>query len=1204
MKDSIKKRKNKLLVLCLSALMISSVAALAACSDDTTDSSSSSSSSVTASEVKDTGLIKNSNFNFVDEKNVFNTTVNGWTRSVNSTTSGSALSSKAASGVLDLSDDAWTDLTTSYYSTPEQGGLSKEAADAVVAALTEEEAEAVWEKLTTYDKLLYYKTWKAKDENKNLTISKELEFYESFNISYEDIPTINQFATHHTQDEIAAIEDETGKDFDDYKVLMIHNQLPALNSNNTYKEQGTAQKYTSTSTVTVKAGSAAQFSIWVRTQDLRSSSTDGSGQDAVDKGAYISITHSVGGKSLDAYKVENINTQNMSADELSNGWKQYTFLLQGSSYTDTTFSIVLGLGQGGSSDRGEWVNGYAFFDDIQCETISNATYEDLLDEYGLADNDKYVVGFEDEGEDKIVNVADPKHAGQAHFALDFYSAFTSLDDTTKYGFYPSFTDASVSATTSEAAGKQVSSLKGDENVAPWLNGGFDGSKDVNKVYYGTEDIAEDTADNKYLKAVYDNYFAEDNFIKDDQPVFLMLSTNGAAWTVDPSYAFEFKNPETGEKINHLAISFFVKTSDMQGYTGASVTLIDGVNKTSFSALDTSDIEAVKVDDNDDVYEGWQQCFFFVENASDIDATTFKLSFNFGPTSISQSTTADSYHAGFAAFTGFTVYAMTEEEYSAAKSSTYSKIVSVKGDKEDEVKSSSGFDTSAGVPVNAIEDGLAHTQNYKGVYSNSAYITGGKNDSTAYNTYANAGLISQEYFTDEKGYFATPDNESPAWLKGIKGLATNATSAQEVWNTVFGSDCIRPLLIWNDGTNKTTSYGYIGASTTIAANTYTAVSVRVKVSAGTVANIHLIDTDQEGFNTNLSIGRNLTYWYDEDGNICDGDPNEKSTQVAFKLQSNGLYKANKNWDGYKDEYADLWFANLDAYTKTDDEGNKLVAEGGASHNYDDYWNNEGLDGIAYYYNSTTKKYYADRDMTIAVSNIADIDREDLAPRYEAIDANGQQLTATVTNTNGEWQIVTFYIHTGDTAKNYRLEIWSGDRNNPTADGNREKDSYVIVDYSPVDASANFTTLLDALKEEVAEDAMFEGVFSYFDTDFFLRYNANIDEKGNGNLYKENYPVDSTEGVAYLKYEGTDEYLVFVDYQYSETAVEAAPVEDEDTTDDSSDETESDTNIWLLISSLAIAIILVFAVVSIFVRKIVAKVRKNRAAQASLKNKKSK
>ena len=1175
MKDSIKNRKKKLLALCLSALMLSSVTAIAACTDGSTESSSPSSSSAAAEE-KDTGIIKNADFNFVNKKNVFNTSVNGWTLDKVPSANGKALSSKAASGVLDLDEEAWADLTGSYYSNPDQ-----------VKDLTEEQAEADWDKLTTRDKLLYYKTWKEKDENKNLTISKELEFYESFNISYDDIPQIDHFDTH--------------ADAEDDKVLMIHNQYPARSSGNIYKDEGTAQNFTSNSTVTVKAGSAAEFSVWVRTQDLRSSATNGSSQEAVDKGAFISINHSVGGKSLDAYKIENINTEAMDASELSNGWKKYTFLLQGSSYTDTTFSIVLGLGQGGLTDRGEWVNGYAFFDDIECETISSSTFSSKLDEYGI--NEKDIIGFKDEGEDKIVNVAKAENAGRKYFALDFHRDFYSASI---------LSNVEAKATTSEVAGKEVSSLKG-ANPATWLDGGFDGTYDKNAVFANTAAIGAAATDNKYLSSVYSKHFENDTFAKDKE-ILLMLSANGAAYTVKSGYDFEFKNQD-GEYVDYLAVSFFVKTSDMQGYTGAGITLVDGLNKTSFAALDTSDIEPVEIDGNEDVYQGWQQYFFFVKRDTENKDATFTLHFNFGPTAISESTTADAFHPGFAAFTDFTVYAMDEDEYTAAKSNSYSKIVSVTGGEKEEVKSTSGFATPAGVPAKAIENGLAHLQGYKGVYSDSQYITldPNPNASNAYNTHKNAGLISQEYFTAEDGYFADTDK---AWLTGIKDhakvLAPTAQSAQDVWNTVFGSDCIRPLLIWNDGSNAGKSYGYIATETAIAKNTYTAVSVRVKVSEGAKASIHLIDTDQEKFDTNLSIGRNLTYWYDEDGNICTGDPDKKATQVAFKLQSNGLYIANKNWDGYKAEYAELWFANLDAYTKTDADGNLLVADGGASHDYDSHWNDEGEDGIAYYYNKTTKKYYADKGLTIPVTNIA---TTSLAPRYDAISANGQQFTATVTDTKGEWKTVTFYIHTGDVAKNYRLEVWSGER---SGKGNPEG-SYVIFDYSPADATKNFASLLeeyssyDDVKDLDGEvDAnktyngyMFKGVFTYFDTDHFLRYNAGIDENGYGNLYEENYPEISAEGsVAYLQYNTDEEFTVFADYQFSEKSVAAAPVEEDDTTEDSSSDTETDTNIWLLISSLAIAVILVFAVVSILVRKIVKKVRKNRAAQASLKNKKSK
>ena len=1149
MKDSIKNRKNRLLALCLSAMMLSSVAALAACKDSSdTDSSTTSSSSASTSAEKDTGLIKNAGFETYDAKNAINTSATGWSRSVNSATSGSALSSKAASGIIDLNEDAWNDLTgtNSNYN---------------VKTMTEEEAEAAWDKLTIKDKLAYYDVWKEK--NKDGTISKDLSFYESFNIDSGDIPDIARFDTHHQEGEEGYGEDT--------KVLMIHNEYPEKDSTATYKALGTAQKYTSSSTVTVKAGSSAEFSVWVRTQDLQSSSTSGNPQEAVDKGAYISITQSVGGKSLDAYMVENINTENMPANELSNGWKQYTFILKGSSYVDTTFSVVLGLGQGGGTYRAEYVNGYAFFDDIQCKLISNEDYEKRFDELQINDADE--VKFDTKAEDKVVNVA--KEVEKDAFAFNFYGEFVDYDV---------LSNVESKATTSDNAAEGIVSSLAGNNTASWLGSGFDGSKDVAKVFDNVDAIKEAKGDNKFLDAVYTEYF-ENNSFAQDKEILLIMSANGAAYTVNTTNKFNFTQSD------YLVISFFVKTSDMNGYTGAGITLVDGNNKTSFTSIDTSAISPVQIGDNEDVYEGWQQCFFFVENASEKADTTFSLSFNFGPTAIEESVSKDSYHPGFAAFTGFQVYTMTEEEYEAAQSGTYAKLVSVKGANKDDSTTENGFDSVAGVPSDAIETGLANLQNYKGVYSDSAYITGAIDGSTEYNKHANAGLVSKEYFTTGD-YFAS---STDAWLTGLKAINPSA-SASELWNEVFGNDSTRPLLIWNDGSNNGKAYGYIGASTSIAANTYTAVSLRVKVSAGAKASIYLIDSSKDNYNSTLSIGRNLTYWYDKDGNICTGDPSKKATQVAFKLQTNGLYIANTTWDGYEESMAGKYYANLNAYEKDSLTGNLLVAEGGASHKYNDYWNNEGLDGVAYYYNKSNETYYADRAMTVAVNNLANVTA--LEARLDTIAAADQPLMTTVEDTNGEWKVVTFYIHTGDLAKNYRLEVWSGDRNGDAGNG------YVIFDaYNPGSADSNFTSLLEEYKENESA-VQFNGVFSYFDTAMHLRYNSKLDELGYGDLYKENYnPTAQTEGIAYLLYNTDEEFTVFADYQYSEKAVTAStPDTDDDTADDSEEETTSETNIWLLVSSLAIAVILVFVVISIIVRKILAKVRKARAAQASLKNNK--
>ncbi len=1169
MKDSIKTRK-KILALLLSAMTFCSVAAIAACTDESSSDSSSSSSSSSTDEVKDEGLIKNAGFATFDDDNAINTSVTGWTKSTTSIVGSSALSSKAASGIIDLDTEAWHNLTGSNVT--------------VVDELTEETAKAKWDTLTVKDKLAYYDFWKEQNEDEDIT--EALSFYETMNIDSGDIPTFAWFDTHDSAAAYNADVNNTTKK--DTKVLMIHNEYPEASSTSTYKALGTGQQYTSSSTVTVKAGTSAQFSVWVKTADLKCSATDGSVQDAVDKGAFISVTQSVGGKTLDAFKVENINTAGVTDN---NGWQQIRFLLKGSSYADTTFTLVLGLGQGSMTYRGEYVNGYAFFDDIECEIISNDDYTRLLGERAIPAEE--VIGFADEGDTKEINYA---KTAKCDFAFDFYGDFTAID--------ASF----LAALTKEMTSTDGYTSASGSNTAPWLGDGKNATKDVTEVFASAANILAgtgitDEAKKAELIKLYNKYFEGDAAFATEQTLLLM-SMDGVAYTAkSASDAIKFSDYQyEGEQADYLVISFFVKTSNMAGYTGAGATIVDGKNKTSFSSIDTSELERVEIND-EKLYGDWQQYFFFVENGAD-DAekanTAFGMEFTFGPTSVEVDTAIDSYYAGFAAFTGFKVLPLSKAEYESAQSGTYAKVLSV-GASTEESTTGDPFDSAKGTPSTALDEGLANPKNYMGVTFDSSYITGG--GSATVNTNANAGLISKEYFTAEEGYFDTAAG-TYAWLDAIKA-ASDKTTAAEVWADVFGNST-QPLFIYTatDETQKA-AYGYIGSSTEIAANSYVAASVRVKGTVGAKAFIRLVDTNAANYdsivayNSPLSISGYRTYWYNDDGNICTGDPAEKATQVAFKLQTNGLYKANASWDKYNElTDKEAWYANLSAYTEKDADGNLLVASGGAKHDYNDYWNNAGMNGIAFYYDKANARYCADEGLKIPVVDLAGVTQ--LTPRTEATAT--AELTTEVTLTN-DWTTVTFYIHTGDIAKNYRLEVWSGDKN-----GKGNNVGYVIFDYNnPGTAESNFTGLITEYENKEATEAnklqKLESVFSYFDTASFLRYNKDLDENNVGNLYEDNYtPSAQTKGVAYLYFEESNYITVLADYQYSEKTVAASAAEEEEEEEDSSTDDDADTNVWLLASSLAVAGVLILAIASIVIRKVVIKARRNRRANGGKKKNK--
>ena len=1046
MKKSYSKSKKNFLALLLSVLMVTSCAAtLASCGDSSSTESSStensSSTEDTSTSVVDNGLIKNANFKTADTKDGLNpivTSVTGWSRSVHSSTSGSSASSSTTqSGILDTGKEAWDNLTK----------LEKNVEISV------EEAQAQWDTFTVHEKLAYYEYWKEQNSSDKSKIATKLkDFYQSFNIDKDDIPTVNP-GTHYAEGEEA-----------DTNVLMIHNQAA--------KDAGTSQKYTSSSTVTVPAGAAAEFSVWVKTADLKSVDSANGAQDIVGKGAYVSVTHSVGGKSMPVFQVKNINTELINPENENNGWVKYSFYLSASSYTNTTFSIVLGLGQGTSSERYENVNGYAFFDDIECKLVE--TYDqDKIEEFAA----NVSVNFDSVAEDKIIDSQVNPTANK--FALNFHGSFDASD------ILANFKQENVSLTTGSHKNEDDYTSAIGKKPLPSLKGGVDASSDVNGIY-SLASLKEEAKSDAYLQAIYNDYLVSKNekgaWLDESQDFLLMLSKKGAAYTVDSEYEFSFYNEAKGDYEDYMLVSFFVKTSNMNGATGAGITLNDGETKTSFSSIDTTAITPVQVGENEDVYDGWQQVFFFVENDYENKAGSFTLSFNYGLTDITGAT-LDSFYEGFAAFTGFETYYMTKDEYAAASTGTYAKKVTVSNVETETAVSNDGFDSATVTPSNALKEGFANPKNYSGVYSSNYLVNqpSGEVNSEDYvantkiNQYANAGLLNKDYFVgteEDESYF----NENFALYEQMK-TATGETTAEGVWNSLFGAGVTQPLVIWNQGMTKE-SYGFIGKAKTIAANNMATVSLRVKVSDAS-AFIYLVDMDDTTYSSTLSIGSNLTYWYDAEGNIWTGDPAEKESEKAFILQSNGLYKANERWSAYKNlENKDGYYANLSAYEKVGD--NLIVAEGGAAHTYTKADANGNV--IAFYGDGSN--YYADEAKKVKVLNLADLTKasEDDASKplaYRYLANENKQLVAEVKDTQGEWATVTFYVKAGDTAKNYRLEVWSGARD--ASNVSTTNDSYVIFDTNnPGEITeTEFSSLITEHKDDETAES-FEKIFSYFDS----------------------------------------------------------------------------------------------------------------------------
>jgi hypothetical protein len=196
-----------------------------------------------------------------------------------------------------------------------------------------------------------------------------------------------------------------------------------------------------------------------------------------------------------------------------------------------------------------------------------------------------------------------------------------------------------------------------------------------------------------------------------------------------------------------------------------------------------------------------------------------------------------------------------------------------------------------------------------------------------------------------------------------------------------------------------------------------------------------------------------------------------------------------------------------------------------------------------------------------------------------------------------------MHAGNKDVSYRLEVFIGDRLGKQPS---QADSYVVFD-SNNPGSLDETTMknlqtdiLDKIDAD-NEDLVVYDVFSFYDTDKFLRYHKDADENAVGNSYASYDQTQQTKGIAYLNYNNGDKaHLVFADFSFTDKEVTADVVEDEKddtTTEDTTTTTDSEMNGWLLASSIAIAAILLFAVVSIIVRRAVEQAKKNKARAAA-------
>lgn len=1259
-KPNAKKFRFKPVALALVCAATSSVFSFAAACSSNDDDSNTDDPNKTTSEV-DEQLIKNGNFEFYSEnekddggvyfisdvKNFTNSSAASPASDVKSGIIGTsasnwaALSDKDLPDVLDANNDLDTDaddydeLYKDYngLKTSDLPFIDTEAATADDA--TDADRELIANPLTHY------------------TVKEE-------NGSFYYLDDKGEKVTVYKNADGDYFTDEEMKTPLENHILMIHNYtLSHKDSDKNVIHNGTAQSYTSSTTVTLEANTAAEISVWVKTANLIFNNGNPVHQD---RGAYVQLSHTVGGTTLDSLYVKNINTEKLisegAASDDNNGWIKYTFYIQACDFAESTVTVSLGLGE----ENAGRVEGYAFFDDLSITKYvslddENCSYEAST----VADTTCTILSEADEKifyADSVTHnnsVADERNSKNFHYLLDL----TAQSIRTPVAFMQSGVEMGLTIDasdyrSSENAPTPINATSRDYSDSFLLKHNIGTEADIlaNLTVNGDKDAIKSAlpAATKYADTIADALYTANTLpgVDGSTQALVLLSARGAAYTADIASANDF----TLAADSYAIVSFWVKTSDMNGKTAATLAVYDAqdkTNKQSFT-LDTSSV-TFDLNDEEDIYNGWVQCFFFIRNDTE-ETKEFKAEFSFGNTTISGANVS-SFAYGYAMLANMQVFEVDEKEFNLA-SNNYTATLTFS---DSDTDPSNYFDSVYNGLSNQIKDTVAPPANYESKYGGSTGTLG--QDDAGYNT----GLINKDYFEDYlNAYKADKTNEKYVWLDKMLNAAINNSyltaidNADEVWNAIFGARSVQPLLIVNTvrtfaNNDKAINYGYLGAEKSVSASSYAQISVKVKVSKGAIAYVYLT-------NENKPIAYEAplySFWYDDDGNVLKAEPNDDTDEVeniAYKTRTDGLYE-DENGTVYANlyNYGKLYLDESVSYY--DEDGNAVLIDD--IYNkvvYKTYYTDAAKTTLAPHYLVTSDKtrvfkyengeykYLVKGEATTVVKNF---DTSVATPRYDfgniaeecvIVDGNNPEVA-------NKWITVNFYIHTGNVAQSYRVELWNGERtisgldenDNVVSEGASAEGSYIIFDYSYTSLDeSSFNALRSSYEEEIKEYYVKELIaknieiasatenlayyeklakandiaipdnykayyytFSLYDSTDYLPYNEDVAEAEETDY---DYSIDDySETLAYLVYQDKQEnvasYSVFADYSAIHQSVTRTTAGDDTDDDDTTTDTDTDgTTVWLLVSSILLVIALLVTLISMFLRDFLKKHRRNK------------
>ena len=300
---------KSLLILLLLLVMSFSLALATACDSDEDNASKDPTYSYTD---VDEGLIKNGTFSLGTTETKLNafpkTSTTGWTKSSNAD-----VATASKTGVVDVKDVAWKELMKNLYS--DSGTLNFIKA---VNNITDADVKAAIKQ--------------EKGDDSYTPTSSDIKDYIIENY-------YNSFFVN---------PGKYSSDVTDTKVYMMNNY-----TSRSYIGKGSAQRITSTTSLTLNKDSVVKISVWVKTLNLVS-------QNKNDNGAFVMLSNIINGVNKAPVAITNITDTE---------WTEYSFYVKSDDFYNCQVTLVLGLGY----DNDSATQGTAFFDGVTVEYIDDAS---------------------------------------------------------------------------------------------------------------------------------------------------------------------------------------------------------------------------------------------------------------------------------------------------------------------------------------------------------------------------------------------------------------------------------------------------------------------------------------------------------------------------------------------------------------------------------------------------------------------------------------------------------------------------------------------------------------------------------------------------------------------------------------------------------------------------------------------------------------